>query len=745
MEFILETDTSYDGLGAVLSQKQEGTRVVIAYASRSPLGAERNCENYSSKKLELLAVKWAVCEKFREYLQGSSFVILTDNNPLTCLMSKSKLPATEQRWASALAGFNFRIKYRPGKHNGNADGLSCQDSRPWESSEEADQIKDTLSHVAGGSALPLLLQGKTWDEVNTQLEVHQLEATALPTLSLQAVADLQARDPEISKFAKYWDSSEKPSNRMCKRQSKAVQLLFRQWDRISREKGVLVRGVDDPGLEKIKQVILPQVLREDVMKMLHDKHGHQGGERTEILIRAKYYWPVMYRDIKNWVEKCTRCVLSRHQRVRTPMGTIEASRPLEVVAMDYTLLEKSVDGRENVLVLTYIFTKWTIAVPTKDQAAKTVARTLVQEWFHKYGPPLRLNSDQGRNFEAKVEQELCYIHGITRSHSSPYHPKGNAQVERCNRTLHDLLRSIPPEHKSKWPAYLPQLVWSYNITPHASTGYSPFYLLFGRDPRLSVNLLMEPVPGQDENSIDEWVENHQRSLRRAHSHVKQKLEQVTAQRKSLFDKCAREALISIGTRVYVKQHPKGRNKIQDSYGSVPYKVVDRVVDKNIYKVEPADGFGSHKWLNRAQIKPCPLLKVADVKPEIPHFLNRKEESLPVVVPDDEESDEEIEIYYDRENQELAEGPDNVPVDPHQEEDGNVQENQRDTKDMPECEGKDKGSKPQVQNARRSQRHTAGTHSNPFRELRSSVRLENTELVFSDLAHKYSSSSRETAV
>ena len=238
-------------------------------------------------------------------------------------MSKSKLPATEQRWASALAGFNFRIKYRSGKHNGNADGLSRQDSRPWECSEEADHITDTLSHVAGGSALPLLLQGKTWDEVNTQLEVHQLEATALPTLSLQAVADLQARDPEISKFAKYWDSSEKPSNRMRKRESKAVQLLFRQWDRISREKGVLVRGMDDPGLGIIKQVILLQVLREDVMKMLHDKHGHQGGERTEALIRAKYYWPVMHRDIKNWVEKCTRCVLSRHQRVRAPMGTIE--------------------------------------------------------------------------------------------------------------------------------------------------------------------------------------------------------------------------------------------------------------------------------------------------------------------------------------------------------------------------------------------------------------------------------------
>ena len=104
--FIVETDACDRGLSAVLSQMQEGRLRIIAYASRGLRGAERNAANYSSKKLELLALKWAVTETFRDYLLGSKFTIYTDNNPLTYLMKKTKLPALEQRWASASDSIN---------------------------------------------------------------------------------------------------------------------------------------------------------------------------------------------------------------------------------------------------------------------------------------------------------------------------------------------------------------------------------------------------------------------------------------------------------------------------------------------------------------------------------------------------------------------------------------------------------------------------------------------------------------
>lgn len=123
LHFILEVDASHGGLGAVLSQEQGGKVRPIAFASRSLRPTERNPANYSSMKLEFLALKWAMTEKFREYLLGHRCVVFTDNNPLSHL-SSAKLGALEQRWAAQLASFDFEIRYRPGKSNTNADALS---------------------------------------------------------------------------------------------------------------------------------------------------------------------------------------------------------------------------------------------------------------------------------------------------------------------------------------------------------------------------------------------------------------------------------------------------------------------------------------------------------------------------------------------------------------------------------------------------------------------------------------------
>ena len=119
--YVLHTDASGDGLGAVLYQKQEGLERVIAYASRGLSNAERN---YPAHKLEFLALKWAACEKFHNYLYGSEFTARSDNNPLTYVLTLAKLDATGQRWVSHLANYRFDIEYRSGKQNVDADALS---------------------------------------------------------------------------------------------------------------------------------------------------------------------------------------------------------------------------------------------------------------------------------------------------------------------------------------------------------------------------------------------------------------------------------------------------------------------------------------------------------------------------------------------------------------------------------------------------------------------------------------------
>ena len=120
--FILHTDASGEGLGAVLYQVQEGKQRVIAYASRSLSKSERN---YPVHKLEFLALKWAITDKFHEYLYGSQFQVYTDNNPLTYVLTTAKLDATGHRWVAALSNYTFSIIYKPGKGHIDADALSC--------------------------------------------------------------------------------------------------------------------------------------------------------------------------------------------------------------------------------------------------------------------------------------------------------------------------------------------------------------------------------------------------------------------------------------------------------------------------------------------------------------------------------------------------------------------------------------------------------------------------------------------
>lgn len=122
--FVLHCDASQEGLHAVLYQRQNGKMVVIAYGSRTLSAPEKNYRMHAGK-LEFLALKWAVCERFRHYLyHAPSFVIYTDNNPLTYVLTPAKLNATRHRWVAQLADFNFSIKYHPGKSNADVDGLS---------------------------------------------------------------------------------------------------------------------------------------------------------------------------------------------------------------------------------------------------------------------------------------------------------------------------------------------------------------------------------------------------------------------------------------------------------------------------------------------------------------------------------------------------------------------------------------------------------------------------------------------
>ena len=376
--FELEMDASLQGLGAMLSQRDEtGTSHVIAFASRSLQPSEQLMHNYSSAKLELLALKWAVTEKFRDYLLGSKFTVYTDNNPLA-YVKESKLGAAQIRWLSELALFDFNIKYRSGKSNQAADALSHHPTTDSEilSDTESDGYKtilyavmcDDLSEVIKGEKLPLDLKRAVQTEISQQapdsgkINVHSEMVDVLSRVTLSMMKEAQEEDVDISKTICYVKSGKKPMLAQIRKvKSRPVQRYLHQFDRLVFRQGVLHRVYEQDGA-KYHQLILPIEFRAQAMELLHDQQGHQAVECMLQLVHERFYWSTLLQDITRWVKNCQtkQCQTAKGPYVDPDpaQGSIVANNPMDLLCIDFMKVDPSKDGKENVLVMTDAFSKF---------------------------------------------------------------------------------------------------------------------------------------------------------------------------------------------------------------------------------------------------------------------------------------------------------------------------------------------------------------------------------------------------
>ena len=582
--FVVETDACMDGLGAVLSQEHEGRLHPVAYASRGLRKSERNMSNYSSRKLELLALKWAVTEQFKNYLVGSKFTVYTDNNPLAHLEA-SKLGAVESRWLGDLSRFMYDIKYRPGKENANADGLSRRphEAEAEDGSEVCEMWEGKKSNFMSGQVAVLGI----WEKKTEEMCTAQKSCEVLGDLWRQMTGTLSRHEFKMAmqkkEFRKLWRV----------RRSLVMRGGIIYWNR-----GTRIRSKWKP--------VLPLASRGEILKAAHEQWGHQGVARTSSLIRNRCFWPGLYDDVSRHVAQCKVCAMGKEEgiRAKTKLGTVEASRPWEVLAMDFTLLDPSRDGKENVLVITDVFSKYSFAFATKNQRAGTVAKILVEEIFDRFGVPEKLHSDQGRNFESKLVQELCAYYHVEKSRTSSYHPEGNGGCERFNRTLHGMLTTLGSEQRQQWPRYLSSLTAIYNSTPHPVTGFSPHYLIFGTEPNLPLDRfsLVDDIPIE---SAYQWI----RQLREVQSAAweaarKHAEDYRRGNRKRRQGQAVSESL-RVGQQVLIRSHGAlGRCKIQPKYNAEVW-IVSEVLDSysGVYRVKPTKGMGASKILHRSNLRP----------------------------------------------------------------------------------------------------------------------------------------------
>ena len=247
---------------------------------------------------------------------------------------------------------------------------------------------------------------------------------------------------------------------------------------------------------------------------------------------------------------------------------------------------------ENVLVITDHFTRYALAYPSKTQTAQATARILWDNFICHYGFPEKFISDQGRNFESDLIKELCKIAGVQKLHTTPYHPQGNGQCERFNSTLCNMLGTLSEEEKSDWKSYLGCMTCAYNCTKHASTTYSPYYLMFGRHPRLPIDVEFGlPKSNSGDNSSKSRYVQKLRRLNYAFQKATKVANQQANKYKSSYDKSIRGPQLQEKDIVLVKivAH-KGRHKLQDKWEPEEYVVVEQpIAGTPVYRVQPLTG------------------------------------------------------------------------------------------------------------------------------------------------------------
>ena len=372
-------------------------------------------------------------------MYGGKFDVYTDNNPLTYILSSAKLYFCGQRWVASLANYNFRLFYRSGKTNIEADALS---RIPREGYHELE------SPIV--KALLKASQDADWTDFNGNPTEIVCKSSQIVTkkMTTEQWKKEQAEDEAIGEVIKAI-TTDADIHAFVSEQAKQ---MYRFRSKLIMRHGPLYKKYYDINLkEERMQFVLPKRYWHKALEACHDNVGHLGIERTISLLRDRFYWPNMTQDVEIYVKSCPRCLRFKRLPERANLNPIEATGPMELVHIDYLTIEAPKTSRSlkdvNILIVMDHFTRYAQAYVTPNQRANTVAKTLWDKFFMHYGFPEKILSDQGRNFESKLLEELCLLAQVKKMRTTPYRPEGNGLCEKFNQTLISILGTLPEEFK----------------------------------------------------------------------------------------------------------------------------------------------------------------------------------------------------------------------------------------------------------------------------------------------------------
>ena len=604
--FLLETDASGKGLGAVLPQKQfDGRYHPIAYASHIMTETE---QRYHSNKQEFLALKWAVTEQFHEYLSPygknrNEFVVRTDNNPLTYFFSTANLDAAGQRWVAHLTSYNFALEYQKGKDNTVTDFLSCMDDCLTEG-----KVQDYLSKipypgvkaVLDNAVTPLVDRTEQGVRPNPGCQKACQEGTldARPArLATTNVIDWkldQKEDPVLYQVVKHQKASRKTFKEALLKvtDQKATMAYVKSKEQLIMKNGLLYRqSKQGPIKEIIFQFVVPQIHRSAALDGCHHEAVHQGQCYSLSLMQEQFWWPGMAHNLRNRIKKCGHCRKFEAAPPIAPLKPLTCSGPGESLHMDFTSIKETVPLQQepvirNVMVMQDHFSKYVIAYVVKDQTARTATETLRSGYFGLFGASAYLVSDQGKAFIGHLITNLCELYGVQKLRTSPYHAQTNGQVEWMNQTIIRMIGKLEQDKKACWSEHLLEMLAAYYGTRSTVTGYSPYFLLFGRKARMPVDYLFPTLHNSPhQTKMEVSVAAMQERLKEAFAVARHLTSQEAAKQWCYYDRKAGAVALQPGDVVMVCTDGfVGKWKVKDWWEDGGFIVESQLEDWPVYKV-----------------------------------------------------------------------------------------------------------------------------------------------------------------
>ena len=523
----LVTDASKVAIAAILEQEIDGKNYVIEYASRVLTPAEKN---YGSTELECLALVWSVIH-FRHYLLAHPFTVITDNHALCWMSSLSNPSGRLARWSCLLNEYTFEIKYRKGKENCASDCLS------------------------------------RYPRVSTAL----MNITSPESIKKERIIELQRKDTWCSSILKMFEQ-----NGTCPNYSILNGILFRD-------------QMTQFGLKHL--LCVPAKLIPEIEYICHDaleSGGHLGRNRTIETIRKRFFWPTLYRDVRNYVNECKTCQLKRDRPDKTPgeLMNINAEDVFAHIQMDIVgPFRKSARGNAFILTLIDVNTRYADAIALRNITSGDILQALYKRIFLKFGVPKIIQSDRGTQFDSKETMDMLKRIGVEQRFSTAYYPQAQGLIEKFNRTLVSMIRKYVNDNHTNWDEKIDFVVWHYNTTRQDSLGFSPYELVFGREPVLLVDHLVEGM----RNANSPYYNKIGREIETIRENARASLRMKQLQQKARYDQAHKAIpanLITPGDYVLIKRQTGVRGlttKLLSKYIG-PFKVVSRV-DKNTFLID----------------------------------------------------------------------------------------------------------------------------------------------------------------